>query len=530
MKILRYLILSVILIMMSVSTAFANNDDLVRIGLESIYSNVSSCVVSNDSIEVGYSRDNKFYKSLEINAEGMFYFKMPTASFVKLPQKISSYEEAKSLISNFDNAVIGVDDDNSYYILIQANSNEELNELLLLYPNSESIVFGGDNVALYDGNSMCLAFIGDDKVGFKGTNLEYINVGSRDYRGYIEIYSSQTSVFTLVNVVGMEEYLYSVVPSEMPASWSKEALKAQSVAARTYAYKQVNKHTSQGYNLCDTTDCQMYLGVQNEYSSSTDAVNQTAGRKAYYDGVLIDTVFSSSSGGMTANSEDVWVTEVPYLREKADTYDTEGMVWERLVTSSDLVGMLNDRGQNIGVPLDIVIDDISSGGRVNSITIVGTEGQYTTTKESIRSFFSYGGQPSLPSRLFTISSSGEIIDNGNGGGTSTIDDNEVYVTNGYYTEAIDLENVTIVSDNNEEKISTSDVYILGSDTSTSYSPNTYSDVNLYNNDIPDREYLISGKGYGHGVGMSQYGAKGMADQGYDYIEILEFYYDGIDVY
>ncbi len=524
MKTKKIIILTLMISILSVVSTFANSTELVRVGLESLYSNVTSAIISNDIIEIGYSDNNQFIKGTTISADGVFYVKMPSTYFVELEDTFYSFDEAKSKADSIENGLVGLNEDNTFNVLINAQSRSDAENVLQNYTNGSIIQFEGLNSVLYDGNNMFVAFTGDDNAAFKGESGTFINVGSRNYRGYIEVYPNSLNKFTLVNVVDMEEYLYSVVPSEMPASWDSEALKAQSVAARTYASKQKSKHLSQGYNLCDNTDCQMYLGADYEYNNSTNAVNATKGVKAYYNGTLIDTVFSSSSGGMTANSEDVWVTEIPYLREKPDPYDTEGMVWERLVTTSDIVDMLNDRGQNIGTPLDIRIDEVSNGGRVNKITIIGTNGEYTTSKESIRSFFSINGQPSLPSRLFTITSTGNSGNNTGDIGST----NNFYVSNGVESNAIDISKATVVSSDGTQKLGNQTTYIYGNDTTTTYTPNTTISTQLDSGDT--KVYTISGKGYGHGVGLSQYGAKGMAENGYDYVEILKFYYDGVDVY
>lgn len=532
MKLTRFICLTLIFVLFSVFVTFADNDETIRVGLESLYKDVTSCIVTNETIEIGYSEDNVFYEGATLTCEDNFFFRFPSTYFVQLPTEYQTYLEASSAINGVDKGLVGYSDNGKFNVLINASDMTVANELLSTYTDSTLITCAGTNPVLYDGNDMVVAFTNQTKkVGFKGVDEDYINVGQRKYRGYLELYPTTTNKFTLVNVVPFEEYLYAVVPSEMPSSWDIEALKAQAVSARTYAEMQMSKHISSGYNVCDTQDCQVYLGVGNESENSTNAVNQTKGEEAYYNGQLIDAVFSSSSGGVTANSEDVWNEEVPYLREKEDPYDTEGLVWSRSVTTSDLTGMLENKGQDIGVPVSISIDEVSDNGRVNKLTIIGTDGSYSLTKENIRYFFAYGSMASLPSRLFTVTSnststnsSSTVFDN-----TST-DDYELYVTNGDDTESIDLEDATIMSAIDEGSISTDSVYVMGKDSTSSYDVDNSSSNNNGGQSVEGTEFVISGKGYGHGVGMSQYGAKGMAEAGYDYKEILKFYYTGIEIY
>ncbi len=521
MKIKKLFYLVVVFVLFNVSTIFADTST-IRVGLDSLYKEVNSIVVPNTTISVGYSSDNVFYEGATITGSSNFYFKTPTTYFVKLAGNYGTMYQAEQVASSIPNGLVSYDDNGVWSVVIYKPTLAEANAALSSYPNSTVLVFDGTNPVLYEGDTMKIAFTNKTKnVGFKGANGDYITVGSRKYRGYMEIYDNGINKFTLVNVVPFEEYLYAVVPSEMPASWSIEALKAQAVAARTYAMTQLTKHTSSGYNVCDVEHCQMYLGVNNEHPNSTLAVDQTRGLEAYYNGALIDTVFSSSSGGVTANSEDVWVTALPYLREKVDPYDREGMVWTRSVTTQDLTNMLANKGQNIGTPTAIVIDETSPNGRVNKMSIVGTNGSYQLSKENIRYFFNYNGLPSLPSRLFTITSDqGQSSNNGN-----TSNEHDVYVTNGKTTETIALKNATVLSATSKSTINAENIYVMGKDSTSSYVSGSNN-----NQTVTGTNFTISGKGYGHGVGMSQYGAKGMAEDGYTFDQILKFYYTGIEIY
>ncbi len=248
--------------------------------------------------------------------------------------------------------------------------------------------------------------------------------------------------------------------------------------------------------------------------------------------------------------EDVWVTELPYLREKVDPFDTEGLVWSRSVTTDDLIGMLSNKGEDIGIPTDIVIDELSPNGRVNQLSIVGTDGEYTLTKENIRTFFSYNGLPSLQSRLFTITSSEDTSStynnnnssnnsNSSNNNTSTTTSHDIYVTNGETTQKINLEDATIMSAYQQTTVDPDDIVIMskestnsfvGSNSYNSYTDNSSTTTTSSDETIIGKEFIISGSGYGHGVGLSQYGAKGMAEAGYNYKEILEYYYTGIEIY
>lgn len=124
-----------------------------------------------------------------------------------------------------------------------------------------------------------------------------------------------------VILLDLEEYLRGVVPSEMPASWPLEALKAQAVAARTYAARRAGK--GKGYDLDDTANSQAYR--TDYFRNSTDAaIQSTRGQVLCYKGSLIDAVYSSSNPGHTRSAEERWGNAVPYLIRREDPYDTHG--------------------------------------------------------------------------------------------------------------------------------------------------------------------------------------------------------------
>jgi len=151
----------------------------------------------------------------------------------------------------------------------------------------------------------------------------FLRIDGLRYRGDLKIYNKGGKL-AVVNVVGLQGYLYSVVPREMPSSWPLEALKAQAVAARGYA---VRAARADWYDIYDTTDDQVYGGLDyggGEDPQSTAAVKATSGEVLRYGGEVISAYFSSSNGGRTAASGDTWVTQEPYLVSKSDPYDLNG--------------------------------------------------------------------------------------------------------------------------------------------------------------------------------------------------------------
>jgi stage II sporulation protein D len=148
----------------------------------------------------------------------------------------------------------------------------------------------------------------------------FLALGGRAYRGTLVVRSSGGRL-SAVNHVRLEEYLYGVVPDEMPSSWAMEALKAQAVAARSYAV--ISRRGSGVYDLFSDTRSQVYGGVASEETRSNAAIDATAGQVVLYDGRVAWTFFHSTSGGRTASIEDVWsASPIPYLVSVADPYDS----------------------------------------------------------------------------------------------------------------------------------------------------------------------------------------------------------------
>ncbi|HYX77334.1 MAG TPA: SpoIID/LytB domain-containing protein [Gaiellaceae bacterium] len=207
-----------------------------------------------------------------------------------------------------------------------------------------------------------------------------LQVGSHAYRGSLRV-TGGTKV-RVVNVVGLEPYLWGVVPREMPDRWPAEALKAQAVVARTYALSHLERGGD--FDLYPDTRSQVYGGVAAESQPATDAVQATAGQVVLYQGAPAETFFSSSSGGRTANVQDVWTGSkpMPYLISVPDPYDTLSPYhdWGPLRFGAAQLGRrLGARGTLLDVRPSTGPD-----GRVLSLTLVGTKGTKTITGSSAR--------------------------------------------------------------------------------------------------------------------------------------------------
>ena len=198
------------------------------------------------------------------------------------------------------------------------------------------------------------------------------------YRGSIQV-DVVSGKLRAINVVGLEQYLYGVVPSEMPFNWLPEALKAQAVVARSYA---LATRKTGAFDLYPDTRSQVYLGIEHERPSTNAAVDATAGQVVLYQGQVAKTYFFSTSGGRTASAEDVWGAPVPYLVSVSDPYDSISPYhnWGPFAyTGARLAKMLKLKGRVTDLQ-----PELNSSGRIKALTVVGTKETVTIPGNELR--------------------------------------------------------------------------------------------------------------------------------------------------
>ncbi len=276
----------------------------------------------------------------------------------------------------------------------------------------------------------------------------YVFIGDSWYRGRTLVVPTSGGI-TAVNYVDLEEYLYSVLGGEMPVNWPMEALKAQAVAARTYALYQRQTSGNTVYDLGDTTSWQVYEGLEDEAPSTQQAVAETRGQVLTHNGNIIEAVFHSASGGHTENVEEVWVSHRPYLRAVPD-YDNNSpdFRWTEQFSAAQLQSVV----PGIGNILSMTPDVMTARGRVSSMRVQGTDGSQVVSGAELRSALN------LRSTLFTVTAQPQ-------------------------------------------------------------------DVAAAGDELPaPSTFTFEGGGFGHGLGLSQWGAYGLAQEGYNYQQIVLHYY------
>jgi stage II sporulation protein D len=245
----------------------------------------------------------------------------------------------------------------------------------------------------------------------------------------------------MINICDPETYIAGVVRAEGGEKKNIEYFKSQAVIARTYLYRNINKHITDGYDLCDNTHCQAYNGITSD-SLIIFAALETSGMVILGpDSTLINSAFHSNCGGETAASEDVWLTDQSYLKSVKDQYceTSRNAKWQKILSKKDWVSFLVNSGYkgNIGDPLLL---NFSQQKRMKGLSV----GNFSVPLRQVRD------ELNLRSSFFSVTAQGDSV-------------------------------------------------------------------------------IINGRGYGHGVGLCQEGAMVMASKGFDFKQIINFYYNGVRI-
>lgn len=319
--------------------------------------------------------------------------------------------------------------------------------------------------------------------------------GSRTYRGMFLI-TVQKEKLQLVNCLELEEYLQGVVPREVSPGWSVAALKTQAIAARTYTYTSLKRHQDNGFDLCATDHCQVYGGAAAEYSSTNKAVMETKGQVLTYKGKIIGAFYHSASGGYTEDVANVWGSSSPYLKPVIDWDQNSPYArWTRTLSWTELQGLAIGAYPRIGRLKQLLPTAIGKDDRILRLTLKGDLGEVSLSGNQFRGLT---GIPSSNMRFLLVYGPEPLI---------TL----AWVNRQLYPE------VLVPSD------------IPGIAAEIFYPPWDQPDPWAWLADKEPLKLVIRGAGWGHGVGLSQWGAKGMADFGYNERQILAHYYPGATI-
>jgi SpoIID/LytB domain protein len=312
---------------------------------------------------------------------------------------------------------------------------------------------------------------------------------SRIYGGSLRLQANAYGTYTLVNQVPLETYLRGVVPHEIGANAPLNATQAQTIIARTYALRNLRRFQADNYQLCANTHCQVYYGLSDTNPQADRAIAATQGLVLTYKNELVDALYSSTTGGVTATFSDVWNgTERPYLRAVIDSpaniWDLSHQSLENEQSFRRFIGLkdgFNETGRNV-----------FRWNRQSSLTDLNKDLQeYLKRRKDPRADF----QTITSMQVTKRSPSGRIL-----------------------TMAVETDKGVIELYKNEVR----SAFTPPRSTLFYVEP-------IYNDQKKLKAYAFIGGGFGHGVGLSQYGSYNLAKLGWSTARILSFYYPGTKI-
>jgi len=400
---------------------------------------------------------------------------------------------------------------------------------------------------------------------------------------------------SVINVVPLEAYIAGVLPHEIPNTWPLETLKAFAITVRSFTLTHLGKHSKYNFDLCNTSECQVYKGASKVTERVFDAIYDTAGQVMTYKGDIVTAYYSSSVGGVTVSSKDAWggSNDIPYLKA-VDTPWENYMVhynafWINEVSPTDLCKRLNQAGYKdlAGDIVDIeIIEYAENSSYIKAIQFTDEYGSSVTIRNSdkIRTSLT----PYVNSANFVVGQGSveyteniihdyveneeyDDIHNIEMGGSSSdseydksygyINLDSVYVQTGADIQGYEFEdNVSILTIDGEVSHKKPDIFVISKDNYKAFfnqddsddasdeyealdskkKEDDYSIALIDDKSTSDIVYKVAhakdennfifvGKGWGHGVGMSQYGARDLADLGSTAEEILLAYFMDIEI-
>ncbi len=372
------------------------------------------------------------------------------------------------------------------------------------------------------------------------TSTENVTVtpAKNGYQGTF-LYGRYGAGISVTNLIPLEQYIAGVIPYEINNTWSYESLKAFACITRSYTLANRGKHTSYAIDLCNGTDCQVYMGTGRQNDAILRAVDETRGTVITYNDKICNTFYSAVTGGCTVNVEQIWNgTSYPYLRAVETPWEDYAShsrgIWLMEVSPYELYQYLavtkgytkltgpiadvsiTELAENSTYVYKLTITDVNG----NKLDLKGTDIVRTTLGRYLNSanfVVGYKGDiPILNKALSMLTATGET---------------EIAVTK---TDAKTTTTIMTADGAKEIDITNGMTVKTGDDAVT-----TLSEINR-DYDIPENakerladetneNFLFIGKGWGHGGGISQWGAKNLAEQGAFYDEIINAYFTDIEL-
>lgn len=510
----KIIIVITLIFMLKIELVAIEEPEYIKIGLRSQYYDKDECIIKNSKLKM-YYEDNTRIKDFETDTS--FLVKLSNRYYIYVKEEFNSFEEAMNISNKYNTGIPVYVGNKKWKVYVGGYTTiDEAEGLLDLAksrnPNMEHGVLNknNDRIEIYNQKRTRPFLIIDsseDKVLFKTD--EFINLETNSYRGFLTFRKTDEGYLLSINKVKFNDYLKGVVPAEMIAGANIEALKVQAISAKTYALKNINRRIRFGYNLFDTTIDQAYKGQSQEREETNKAVEAVDGEYLTYDGKLITTYYSAGSGGYTEDILNVWSGDpnsdkVKYLKAVEDKYEVSP-IWEREYTKAFIESNVSD-DKSVGRLESIIAYDYTDSGRATKLKVSGNDGEILIEKDRIRSYFPIYydatlGKRRLKSTRFFFKLRDGLV--------------------GLYAKSDSKYNNVMIKDMKikDREENNDSIYVLSAD----------GEKVKYDQYGEKDKYVVQGTGFGHGVGMSQRGAAGMALAGFNYKEILTHYYSDTEI-
>ncbi len=523
-RIAAVLICAVLVINMAFAStikADAQSLYIVRVGLTENLKAQKSVKIKTKKIALGYCVNNTFSEYIHFSNSKGFTFTPATGYYLvsdkvypTYAKAINAYKKARKISASKKYTYLAMTGKNKWNIYVGGlNSidkvkgfNKKLQKKLKTtfaitsYNGHRVKISGGKTQIVYDGaeTGQYVQFVANV---LNSNGSQTLTANGYEYRGRLEIAPYGSDKLTVVNVLNVENYLRGVVGTQMNSSYPHEAMRAQAIVSRTFAENQCNNtgdtNIRNPYTLNDTLSSQRYDGYKKESKKAVTAVTSTRGKTIYYNDEQINSRFFRSSGGMTESAKNIWGIEQAYLKSVADINDLGfgAEPWVKTYTKAELGAKLK-----VGDVTSVKVDSTTASGRVYQLTVTGSEGNVVLKGENLLNQL---GLKSSKMRLITPDVDATTVSLLSAEGVSEVDSlSNCYAIN---------KSGEVNSLNN----GLAQYIVLGAKNAMNYmaSKSTESEV-----------YTFAGMGSGHGVGLSQAGAKAMAKSGSSYTKIIKYYY------
>ena len=347
-------------------------------------------------------------------------------------------------------------------------------------------------------------------------------IKARPYRGYFLV-GMYEGKLVLINVVDLEHYLYGVLGMEINPKWNIEAIKAQAVVARTYALYSRGSYRKAGFDIVGSTRFQAYRGVAAERYIIRKAVNETRGEILVYHGKPIAAFYHSDSGGATSSSKSVWGKYYPYLKSVKAKFEENPPYhnWQCQLSIGDFRKRLLKKYSDVGDIEYVKVAKRDKGGRVLSVEVKHTHGILRLKGTQMRAILGY---KNLRSTKFKILFPTTFVASTQQGSLTA---KKLTFMQLLKLKHFTTEQLLYFLKHPEARKKAVEEYSKQCSDVQKEQVYSYKSAKTVSQVVGGSVIRFVGKGWGHGVGMSQWGAKAMAEHGYTYKQILLYYYPGV---